>query len=85
MAITKAGVPKHPAKSEPAPGQTPLREHRINRFEVQNPMDDYGAAKSMDPRCRSFGVLGFPDSPEARIGGTLIRKESEEEAERREY
>ena len=85
MPITKAGVPRFPAKSEPGPAQAPEREHRINRLETQNEMPEYGAATTRDARCRSFGVLGFPDSPEAKIGGTIIHKISEEEAERGQY
>ena len=63
--------------------EKPLRQKKINAPTAQNPMDDYGAAKTRDARCRSFGVLGFPDSPEAAIGGTLLHKTSEEEAERK--
>ncbi len=85
MAITKGGVPKHPAKSEPAPGETPLREHRIDRFEVQNPMPEYGAARTVDARQRAFGVLGFPTDPEAQWGAQVTHKISEEQAERERY
>ena len=63
--------------------EKPLRQKKINAPTVQNAVPDYGAARTVEPRCRSFGVLGFPDSPGARIGGTLIRKVSEEEAERK--
>ena len=61
-----------------------MAEHqkRLNTPTEQNPMPDYGAAKTRDARCRAWGVLGFPDSPEAQIGGTLLHKTSEEETER---
>ena len=63
--------------------EKPLRQKKINAPTVQNAVPDYGAARTVEPRCRSFGVLGFPDGPEAAIGGTLIHKVSEEEAERK--
>ena len=63
--------------------EKPLRQKKINAPTVQNAVPDYGAARTVEPRCRSFGVLGFPDSPEAAIGGTLIHKTSEEESERK--
>ncbi len=85
MAITKPGVPKHPAKSEPAPGQTPLREHRIDRFEEQNPMYECGYAKPVNARSRAFGMLGFPTDADAQIGGQVVHKQSEEERERGQF
>lgn len=63
--------------------EKPLRQKKINAPKVQNEIPDYGAAREVEPRCRSFGVLGFPDSPEARWGGEPIHKVSEEEAERK--
>ena len=62
--------------------EKPLRQKKINAPKVQNEIPDYGAAREVAPRCRSFGVLGFDDSPEAQIGGTLIHKTSEEQKER---
>lgn len=41
---------------------------------IQNDVPDYGEARSMDPRQRAFGVLGFDDRPEAQIGGTVTYK-----------
>ncbi len=87
MAITKAGVDRGVSgRKETATGgaqMTPEREHKIDRFEKQNPMYDCGYAKEIDARQRAFGVLGFPTEPEAAWGGTPLHKESEEEAERR--
>ena len=60
-----------------------LKQKSINTPTEQNPMPEYGAARQVDARCRGFGVLGFPDGPEAAIGGTLLHKTSEEESERR--
>jgi len=40
----------------------------------QNEMYDCGYAKERDARCRAFGMLGFPDSPEAQWGATPIHK-----------
>ena len=57
-----------------------LRQKSINTPTAQNP--DAGG-QTLEPRCRAFGVLGFDDSPEAQIGGTLLHKVSEEESERR--
>ena len=63
--------------------EKPLRQKKINAPTEQNAVPDYGQARAVEPRCRSFGVLGFDDRPEAKIGGTLIHKVSEEEAERK--
>jgi hypothetical protein len=63
--------------------ETVKHQKSLNEPKVQNPMPDYGQARSRDARCRQFGVLGFPDGPEAAIGGTLIHKVSEEESERK--
>lgn len=45
---------------------------------VQNDVPEYGQARYTEPRQRAFGVLGFDDRPEAKIGGELIRKDSTE-------
>ena len=82
MASTKPGKPNFPAKSEPKPGQTAARTNPYKPDPVQNPMYDCGYAEAIDARDRSFGVLGFDKRPEASWGGTLLRKQSEEQSER---
>ena len=63
--------------------EKPLRQKKINAPTEQNAVPEYGQARYVAPRQRAFGVLGFDDRPEAKWGGEVIHKTSEEEAERR--
>ena len=63
--------------------EKPLRQKKINAPTEQNRVPEYGQERAVEPRCRSFGVLGFPDSEGAKIGGTLLHRVSEEESERK--
>lgn len=47
---------------------------------TKNSVPDYGNAETVEPRQRAFGVLGFDDRPNAKIGGTLLHRDFDSEA-----